>query len=155
MTPQELRTRVSEFLAEHDVTGDRLAFLRARFDAGLAWVHFPVGLGGLDAPRASQSVVDAELAAAGAPDNSPRRIGIGLGMAAPTILRFGTDEQKKRFLRPLWTGEEVWCQLFSEPGAGSDLAGLATRAVPDGDGGWVVNGQKVWTSMAHKARWAI
>ena len=109
-----LRRRVRALLREHDPAAtDRLDFLRARFDAGLAWVHFPAGLGGLGAPRALQAVVDAELAAAGAPDNEPRRIGIGLGMAAPTILRFGTDEQKARFLRPLWTGEEVWCQLFS------------------------------------------
>jgi alkylation response protein AidB-like acyl-CoA dehydrogenase len=150
----DLDRRVAELLDAHDPAGDRLEFLRARFDAGLAWVHFPVGLGGLGLPRASQSIVDAELAKAGAPDNDPRRNGIGLGMAAPTILAFGSEEQKQRFLRPLWTGEEVWCQLFSEPGAGSDLAAVATRAVRDGDG-WVVNGQKVWTSGAHKAAWAI
>jgi len=151
----ELRERVAAFLAEHDpATTDRLEFLRARFDAGLAWVHYPVGLGGLGLPREAQPVVDAAFAEAGAPDNDPRRNGIGLGMAAPTILAVGTEEQKRRFLRPLWTGEEIWCQLFSEPGAGSDLAALATRAVRDGDD-WVVNGQKVWTSSAHNARWAI
>ncbi|MFE6691176.1 acyl-CoA dehydrogenase family protein [Streptomyces sp. NPDC057743] len=152
----DLRRRTADLLATVPPgTTDRLDFLRARFDAGLAWVHFPKGLGGLDAPRALQAVVDAELAAADAPDNDPGRIGIGLGMAAPTILRYGTEEQKRRFLRPLWTGEEVWCQLFSEPGAGSDLAALATRAVPDADGNWLVDGQKVWTSSAHLARWAI
>ncbi|MET9393543.1 acyl-CoA dehydrogenase family protein [Streptomyces sp. NPDC006624] len=151
----ELRRRTRELLATHPpASTDRLDFLRARFDAGLAWVHYPQGLGGLGAPRSLQVVVDAELEAAGAPDNDPRRIGIGLGMAAPTILQYGTEEQKRRYLRPLWTGEEVWCQLFSEPGAGSDLAALGTRAVREGDD-WVVNGQKVWTSSAHVARWAI
>ncbi|PVE12884.1 acyl-CoA dehydrogenase family protein [Streptomyces scopuliridis] len=155
----ELRSLTRKLLAEHPpATTGRTDFLKARFDAGLAWVHYPAGLGGLDAPRSLQAVVDAELTAAGAPDNDPRRIGIGLGMAAPTILRYGTQEQKERFLRPLWVGEEVWCQLFSEPGAGSDLAALGTRAVRDGDsasGDWIVNGQKVWTSSAHVARWAI
>ncbi|MEU0283686.1 acyl-CoA dehydrogenase family protein [Streptomyces sp. NPDC006195] len=155
----ELRSLTRELLARRPpATTGRTEFLAARFDAGLAWVHYPVGLGGLGAPRSLQAVVDAELAAAGAPDNDPRRIGIGLGMAAPTILRYGTQEQKERFLRPLWIGEEVWCQLFSEPGAGSDLAALGTRAVRDGDsvsGDWIVNGQKVWTSSAHVARWAI
>ncbi|NBM17944.1 acyl-CoA dehydrogenase family protein [Streptomyces sp. GC420] len=153
----ELRRRARELLAAHPpATTGRAGFLRARFDAGLAWVHFPEGLGGLGAPRALQAVVDAELEAAGAPDNEPRRIGIGLGMAAPTILKYGTEEQRRRFLRPLWLGEEVWCQLFSEPGAGSDLAALATRAVRDGESGdWIVDGQKVWTSGAHLARWAI
>ncbi|MFD4157979.1 acyl-CoA dehydrogenase family protein [Streptomyces hydrogenans] len=153
----ELRQRTRDLLAEHPpATTDRLDFLRARFDAGLAWVHYPVGLGGLDAPRALQAVVDAELTAAGAPDNDPRRIGIGLGMAAPTLLAYGSDEVRARFLRPLWTGEEVWCQLFSEPGAGSDLAALGTRAVrDDATGDWTVDGQKVWTSSAHTARWAI
>ncbi|MFH9574672.1 acyl-CoA dehydrogenase family protein [Streptomyces sp. NPDC017454] len=151
----ELRRRTKELLAAHPpATTERLDFLRARFDAGLAWVHYPEGLGGLAAPRSLQAVVDAELTAAGAPDNDPRRIGIGLGMAAPTILQYGTEEQKHSLLRPLWTGEEVWCQLFSEPGAGSDLAALGTRAVREGED-WVVNGQKVWTSSAHLARWAI
>jgi alkylation response protein AidB-like acyl-CoA dehydrogenase len=173
-----LRERVRDFLAAHDPARmPRLDFLRARFDAGLAAVHYPEGLGGLGLPRALQGVVEAEFAAAGAPGNQPERIGIGLGMAAPTILTFGTEEQKARWIRPLWTGEEVWCQLFSEPGAGSDLAGLATRAVPEDEPGtangsapedaspdrdgapgarrWVVNGQKVWTSMAHHARWGL
>jgi alkylation response protein AidB-like acyl-CoA dehydrogenase len=154
-TAEDLRHRVKDLLEAHDPAHtEPLDFLRARFDAGLAWVHFPAGLGGLGLARELQSVVDAELAAVAAPDNDPRRIGIGLGMAAPTILVFGTEEQQARFLRPLWTGEEVWCQLFSEPGAGSDLASLGTRAVRDGDG-WVVTGQKVWTSNAHNAQWAI
>jgi alkylation response protein AidB-like acyl-CoA dehydrogenase len=178
VTAGGLRERVREFLAGHDLAAlPRIEFLRARFDAGLAWVHYPPGLGGMGLPRALQPVVDAAFAAAGAPGNNPERIGIGLGMAAPTILGFGSDEQKNRWLRPLWTGEEVWCQLFSEPGAGSDLAGLATRAVraPDGtasdgaasDGAapdsaasgstaqWEVTGQKVWTSSAHLARWGL
>ncbi|MBB1159916.1 acyl-CoA dehydrogenase family protein [Amycolatopsis dendrobii] len=155
MTAEELRAQVAAFLSAHDPSEmSAVDFLRARFDVGLAWVHFPEGLGGQGAPRALQGEVEAAFAAAGAPDNNPRRILIGLGMAAPTILAFGTEEQKKRYLRPLWTGEEVWCQLFSEPGAGSDLAALATRAVRDGDD-WVVTGQKVWTSSAHLAQWAI
>ncbi|MBW8487654.1 acyl-CoA dehydrogenase family protein [Actinomadura parmotrematis] len=154
-TAEELDGRIDAFLADHDPgAGAPLDFLRARFDAGLAWVHYPEGAGGLGAPRHLQAGVDRRFARAGAPTNQPEANGIGLGMAAPTVLAFGTEEQKRRFLRPLWTGEEIWCQLFSEPGAGSDLAALGTRAVRDGDG-WVVNGQKVWTSMAHEARWAI
>jgi alkylation response protein AidB-like acyl-CoA dehydrogenase len=153
----ELRDQARDFLAAHDPAAmDRLDFLRARFDAGLAWVHYPAGLGGQSLSRSLQQVVDAEFAAAGAPTNSPERIGIGLGMAAPTILAFGTGEQQRRWLRPLWTGEEIWCQLFSEPGAGSDLAGLATRAVRGEDGdSWQVTGQKVWTSSGHMAKRAL
>ena len=150
-----VRDRVRDLLTSYPpAETDRLEFLRARFDAGLAWVSFPEGLGGLGLSRTEQPLVDSLLAEAGAPTNRPEKNGIGLGMAAPTILAFGTDAQKQRFLRPLWTGEEIWCQLFSEPGAGSDLANVATRAVPDGDE-WVVNGQKVWTSSAHVARFAI
>jgi alkylation response protein AidB-like acyl-CoA dehydrogenase len=153
----DLRQQVRDFLAKHAPAGTpRIDFLRARFDAGLAWVHYPPGLGGQGLSRSLQAAVDAQFAAAGAPDNQPLRIGIGLGMAAPTILAYGTQEQKQRWLRPLWTGEEVWCQLFSEPGAGSDLAGLAARAVRDEAGErWLVTGQKVWTSMAHAARWGL
>jgi alkylation response protein AidB-like acyl-CoA dehydrogenase len=152
---ERLRAQVRSFLAEHDpAMSERLEFVRARFDAGLAWVHYPPGLGGQGLPRTLQKVVDAELSAVGAPTNRPERNGIGLGMAAPTILAYGSAEQRQRWLRPLWTGEEVWCQLFSEPGAGSDLANLATRAVRDGDS-WRVNGQKVWTSSAHIAKRAM
>jgi alkylation response protein AidB-like acyl-CoA dehydrogenase len=155
LTAEQLRERAKAFLAEHDpAQTPKQDFNNARFDAGLAWVHYPEGLGGLGLSRTLQAVVDAEFAAAGAPTNDPERNGIGLGMAAPTILAYGSDEQKKRWLRKLWTAEEVWCQLFSEPGAGSDLAALATRAVRDGDE-WVVNGQKVWTSQAHQARRAL
>lgn len=151
----ELRARIAELTTSFPPQStEPREFHRARFDTGLAWVHFPLGLGGLGLSRSLQGYVEELLAKAGAPDNPARRIGIGLGMAGPTILAFGTEEQKQRFLRPLWTGEEVWCQLFSEPGAGSDLAAVGTRAVRDG-GDWVVNGQKVWTSSAHEADWAI
>jgi alkylation response protein AidB-like acyl-CoA dehydrogenase len=153
--PRQLRQQVAEFLADHDPeTTERLQFLRARYDAGLAWLHFPLGHGGMGLPRDFQSEVDRLFTEACTPDNNSKVNNIGLGMAAPTILEFGNDGQKARFLRPLWTGEEIWCQLFSEPGAGSDLAAVATRAVRDGEG-WVVNGQKVWTSSAHNARFAI
>jgi len=79
---------------------------------------------------------------------------IGIGMGGPTLIACGTEEQKHRLLRPLATNEEIWCQLFSEPGAGSDVAGLSTRAVRDGDE-WVVNGQKVWTTLAHLSKWGM
>jgi len=91
----DLREQVREFLAAHDpAASDRLEFLRARFDAGLAWVHYPAGLGGQGLSRSLQPVADAEFAAAGAPTNRPERNGIGLGMAAPTILAYGSEEQK-------------------------------------------------------------
>jgi alkylation response protein AidB-like acyl-CoA dehydrogenase len=128
-------------------------FLRAVYDAGLAWIHFPVGRGGLGLNPALHHEVYKGLIDAGAPDyisSTP----IGYGMAAPTILEHGSPAQIERHLRPLFTGEEQWCQLFSEPGAGSDLAALATRAVRDG-GSWIVNGQKVWTTLGHAARFGL
>lgn len=129
-------------------------FLGACFDAGLSWVHFPEGLGGLGVSRGLQAVVDALLQEAGAP--VPYTLNpVGYGMAAPTLREHAqTDELKREWLRPLAACEDIWCQLFSEPGAGSDLAGLATSAVRDGDD-WVVNGQKVWTTLAHRASWAL
>jgi alkylation response protein AidB-like acyl-CoA dehydrogenase len=114
-------------------------FLGAQFDLGLAWVHFPEGYGGLGITPRLQELVDTRLRAAGAP-HSGLRNPIGFGMGAPTVVTHGSEAQKRRYLRPLFTGEEIWCQLFSEPGAGSDVASLSTRAVKDGDE-WVVNGQ--------------
>lgn len=154
-TSQDLTTRVTALVEQHDPRNiDTQEFLGARFDAGLAWVNFPEGHGGLGLPQSFQAQVNAELAGAGAAGPEAGRNGIGLGMAAPTIAAFGTEEQKRRFLRPLWTSEQIYCQLFSEPGAGSDLAAVATRAVHDGDD-WTVNGQKVWTSGAQNAQLAI
>jgi alkylation response protein AidB-like acyl-CoA dehydrogenase len=151
----DLDARVQALLDEHDpATTEPREFLGAQYDAGLAWVYLPVGFGGLDLPRTHQQRVGAKLAAAGAPVGGTAKNYIGMGMAAPTIAAFGTDEQKRKFLRPLFTGEQIYCQLFSEPGAGSDLAAAATRAVRDGDD-WIVNGQKVWTSQAQHASMAI
>jgi len=142
---QTLEQRVQELLDKGD-RSDRQAFLSLQYDMGLAWVHFPEGFGGLGIAPGNQRIVNDALAAAGAPMGI--RGGIGGGMAAPTIAVHGTDEQRRRYLKPLFAGQEHWCQLFSEPGAGSDLASLATRAVRDGDE-WIINGQKVWTSGAH------
>jgi alkylation response protein AidB-like acyl-CoA dehydrogenase len=151
----QLRAKVRAFCADHDpASTPRDQFLSARFDAGLAAVPYPVGHGGLGLPRSLQEAAEEEFARAGAPAPAPGRNVIGLGMAAPTIIAFGTDQQLDRWLKPLWLAEDIWCQLFSEPGAGSDLANLSTRAVRDGDD-WVVSGQKVWTSLAHQARWAL
>lgn len=142
-------------VAEHDPKQVPVAeFLGACYDAGLSWVHFPPGLGGLGVSRGLQAVADAVLQGAGGPE--PLGLNpMGYGMAAPTVREHAQSEEiKKSFLRPLATAEDIWCQLFSEPGAGSDLANLSTRAERDGDE-WVVNGQKVWTSLAHVSRYGI
>jgi alkylation response protein AidB-like acyl-CoA dehydrogenase len=118
--------------------------------AGYVAPHWPTPWG-LDADPIHQILIDEELKAAKV--SRPSNI-IGIGWAGPTLLHAGTEAQKERHLFPMLAAEEIWCQLFSEPGAGSDLAGLSTRAVKDGDE-WVVTGQKVWTSMAHESQFGI
>ena len=144
----QLLQRVDAFLAEHPPGAtDPVEFLRAEYDAGLAWVHYPVGYGGSDAPIDVQAAVDDRFAAAQAPPSGRVTNPIGAGQCAATVLAYGSEEQKQRYLPALFTGVAEWCQLFSEPGSGSDLASLATRAIRDGSE-WVVSGQKVWTSGA-------
>jgi alkylation response protein AidB-like acyl-CoA dehydrogenase len=127
------------------------AWSKRLYDAGYVGLTWPKEYSGGGAPHTHQGIYLEETARIGAPDHIG---GIGLGMAGPTIIAWGSEEQKKRYLAPLLSGEEVWCQGFSEPGSGSDLAGARTRAELDGDE-WVVNGQKVWSSWAHIADWCI
>ncbi|MFV0317553.1 MAG: acyl-CoA dehydrogenase family protein [Microthrixaceae bacterium] len=145
-----VQERVEKLLAEHEPTQeDQETFRGHQFDAGLAWVHFPEGWGGLDVAPKLQKVVDDAIRDAGAKPADARHF-FGLAMAGPTVVTHGDDEARKRLLRPMFTGEDSWCQLFSEPGAGSDLAGLACKAVRDGDE-WVITGQTVWNTLAHQA----
>ncbi|MAT36662.1 MAG: acyl-CoA dehydrogenase family protein [Actinomycetota bacterium] len=155
-TEEEIRELARKLLEEVDHTKvDQHTFRGEQFDRGLAFVQFPEGLGGLGlSSRKMQTVVDTELRSAGVPYHDLAINPIGIGMGGPVVLTYASEEQKKRLLRPMFTGEEIWCQMFSEPGSGSDVAGLATRAIRDGDE-WVVNGQKVWTTLAHVARWGM
>jgi alkylation response protein AidB-like acyl-CoA dehydrogenase len=153
ITEKTVEGSIDRLLAEHDPKGDPVEFLGARYDMGLAWVWFPEGLGGLEAPRGLQTVVEQRLHDAGAP-HPARFNALGVGMGAHVLMEHGTEAQQRQWLRPMFTGEEIWCQMFSEPGAGSDVAALAMKAIRDGDE-WVVNGQKVWTTLAHVAKWGM
>ena len=134
---------------------DEVAWGR-RWQAKLAadrWVgiHWPTEYGGRGASPVQVAIYNMEYARARAPQPVNR---VGVNNVGPTILAFGTDDQKRRWVPPILDATEIWCQLFSEPGAGSDLAAIATRATPV-DGGWLLNGQKVWTSYAQWSRWGI
>jgi alkylation response protein AidB-like acyl-CoA dehydrogenase len=165
-TPEEAawRTQVRSFLEQHrDELGSRSAertfdkdVSRARqatlYDAGLVGVTWPVEAGGQGGTPMQQAIIDQEMARLGIPGLINL---IGIGMCGPTVIVHGSDDQKERYLRRLLRADDIWCQLFSEPASGSDLAALRTRAVQDADGNWRVNGQKVWTTLAHLADYGI
>ena len=156
MSEDELRERTRQLLEEvHPERDDSVTFRRKQYEHGLAWVHFPEGHGGLGlSPKMNVVVHDEITRHSSVVHHDPPASIIGIGMGAPVVLTYGSEEMKQRLLPRIFSGEEVWCQLFSEPSAGSDVAGLATRAVRDGDD-WVLNGQKVWTTVAHLARWGM
>jgi alkylation response protein AidB-like acyl-CoA dehydrogenase len=148
ITPEGVRAEVRAWVdANWDPDLSLVEWRRRLAVAGWAVPSWPARWHGRGLPAWSDDVARAELLAAGA---AGVPVGSGMGLAAPTILAHGPDEVRERFLHPTLTGEETWCQLFSEPGAGSDLAGLTTRAERDGDE-WVVSGQKVWNTSAHRA----
>lgn len=150
---QLVEQALDALLAEFDPKKvDDRTFRGARFDAGLAWVHFPKGHGGLGLRPELNRRIEERVRQAGAKAQDPASFFMAL--AGPTIVTHGSEDVKKRFLRPMFTGEELWCQLFSEPGAGSDFAGLGTKAIRDGDE-WIINGQKVWNTLAHLADWGM
>jgi len=156
MDESELQARTRALLDEvHPEQVDSVTFRRAQYDHGLAWVHFPEGYGGLGLTPKMNLVVHDEIAKhSSVIHEDPPVSVIGIGMGAPVLLTYGDDETKKALLPRIFSGEDIWCQMFSEPSAGSDVAGLSTRAVRDGDE-WIVNGQKVWTTLAHISKWGM
>lgn len=156
ISEDELRRRVRVLLDEvHPEKTASMPFREKQYEHGLAWVHFPEGYGGLGlSPKMNLVVFDEMSKHSKVIHHDPPASIIGIGMGAPVVLTYGTEEMKKAMLPKIFSGEEVWCQMFSEPGAGSDVAGLSSLAVRDGDE-WVVNGQKVWTTVAHLARWGM
>jgi len=152
---EELVNRRLEELIDFRTDGQDLQeFWGKQFDLGLAWVQFPEGSGGLGLNPKYQMIITERLRSEGISQQNRIANILGVGMGAPTIIEYGTPEQIQKYLKPMFTAEEIWCQLFSEPGSGSDLASLSTKAVDDGDG-YIVNGQKVWTTLGHLAKWGL
>jgi alkylation response protein AidB-like acyl-CoA dehydrogenase len=155
---QEIRTWLSDHVPKDPMPSDSegafhymRAWQRQMYDAGWVGIHWPEAYGGCGATLLEQAVFQQELARAQAP---PMANTLGLMIVGPTLMAHGTEEQKKRYIPRILSAEEIWCQGFSEPNSGSDLASLQTRAVADGDD-FVVNGQKIWTTMAHWADMCI
>jgi alkylation response protein AidB-like acyl-CoA dehydrogenase len=153
-TEDDIRERTRDLIERVGADAPQFEFRGAQWDAGLAMVQYPEGKGGLGAPPKLQGVVQDELRAAGVRWDSMVINPIGIGMGLPTVLTYGTDEMHEKYLKRIFTGEDIWAQMFSEPSHGSDVAGLSSRAVRDGDE-WIVNGQKVWTSLAHVSAYAM
>ena len=152
---EELVNRRLEELIDFRTDGQDLQeFWGKQFDLGLAWVQFPEGSGGLGLNPKYQMIITERLRSEGISQQNRIANILGVGMGAPTIIEYGTPEQIQKYLKPMFTADEIWCQLFSEPGSGSDLASLSTKAVDDGDG-YIVNGQKVWTTLGHLAKWGL
>lgn len=154
MTEEELRARTRSLLAEaHPEKVESIPFRRKQYEHGLAWVHFPEGYGGLGLSRKMNLIVRDEISKnSKIVHDDPFSASIGIGIGAAVLLAYANDEMKAEFLPRIFSAEDIWCQLFSEPSAGSDVAGLSASAVRDGDD-WILNGQKVWTTFAHEARW--
>ncbi len=167
-TPEEaeFRAEARAFLSQHlkpktpgalrsggreDFLARAKAWQKIKAEGGFAQITWPKEMGGRGGTVMQQVIWGQEEAKFDAPTGP---FAIGLGMCIPTVIAFGSDEHKKRYVQPALKGEEIWCQLFSEPAAGSDVAGLKTKAVKDGDD-WVINGQKVWTSGAHYSDYGI
>src|SRR5437870_7206828 len=152
VTEAQVRAEVKTWLAAHwDPEMSLVAWRNKLADSGWGMPQWPEAWCGRGLPVSLARVAEEEFAAVGAV--SVAKSGVRL-LAAATLLEHGSDLQKKKLLRRILTGEDTWCQLFSEPGSGSDLAGATTRADLVGDR-WVINGQKVWTTSAHKADWGL
>ncbi len=154
LTEADIEAKTRAVIDEVGVDAGEVEFRGALWDAGLAFVQYPEGKGGLGVAPGLQAAVERTIREAGRAFHPLAVNTIGIGMGLPTVLTYGSDEHHEKHLKRIFTGEDIWCQMFSEPTHGSDVAGLVSRAVRDGDE-WVVNGQKVWTSVAHLSRYGM